>query len=88
MAYPVEPDRVQHGMGMCECPSETALHVARSRLHQLESEPLTAYILTHNLHDFMLAMEHWISKEYFVSDISAIVCREDLQSAQMFKKLI
>lgn len=79
---------IDHGVDGYEFPSDTALQVAKSRLNQLESEPLTAYILTHSQHDFMLALEHWFSKNYFIGDTSAVVCREDLQSAQLFKKLM
>lgn len=78
---------LDHGVDGYEYPSDTALQVARSRVNQLEAEPLTAYILTHSLHDFMLAMQHWMGRNYFVGDTSAIVCREDLQSAQLFKRL-
>lgn len=80
-------DDFEHGIDTYEHPSPTALQVARSRLHQLEAEPLTAYILTHDMHDFMAEMQHWISKDYFVGDESALVCREDLQSAKLFKRL-
>lgn len=87
MNYSVEEECFEHGINTYEFASDTALEAAQSRLRQLEAEPLTAYILTQNLHDFMLAMQHWIAKGYYVGDSSAIVCRADLQSAQLFKTL-
>ena len=83
-----DPDNLDHGIDGYEHPSDTALQVAARRVRQLVSEPLTAYILTSNLQDFMLEMQHWIGKGNYVGDTSAIVCREDLQSAQLFKRLV
>lgn len=80
-------DDMRHGIDCYEFPSDSALQLAKSRVHQLEQEPLTAYILTHNLHDFMIEMQHWIRKGWFVGDSSALVCRDDLQSAQLYKTL-
>lgn len=80
-------DSFDHGIDCYEFPSDTVLHAAQSKVRQLESNPLTAYILTNDFHDFLLAMQHWVSKGFYVGDSSAIVCRQDLQSAKLFRPL-
>jgi len=80
-------DNFDHGIDCFEFPSDTALRGAQSRVRQLESNPLTAYVLTNDFHDFLLAMQHWIGKGFYVGDSSAIVCRPDLQSAKLFRPL-
>lgn len=80
-------DDFDHGIDCFEFPSDTVLDAAQSKVRQLESNPLTAYILTNDFHDFLLAMQHWVNKRYYVGDSSAIVCGHDLQSAKLFRPL-
>ena len=77
-----------HGVDAYEHPSNTSLATARNKVRLLEESPLTAYVLTHSQQDFMLELQHWFSRGYYCGDSSALVCREDLQSAQLFKTLV
>ena len=80
-------DDYQHGVDCAEFEADSALKLANSKVIQLNAYPLTAYVLTHDLQTFMVELAHWLSKGYFIGDSSALACREDLQSAQLFKPL-
>lgn len=82
-----DDDSLEHGVNVIEFPSDTAVQLAVSKLARLDDDPLTAYITTHDFHDFLLAMQHWLSKSYFIGDSSAIVCTEHFQSAKLFRPL-
>ena len=80
-------DEVEHGVNAYEFPSDTLDELALRETRHLASTPLTAYILTHDFHSFLLALQHWYRKGYYCSDSSVVVCNQHLQSVQLFRPL-
>ena len=82
-----DEDALDHGVDCYEFARDGALHAAKLRVRQLEQNPLTAYITTNDPLDFLIELQHWLGKGFYVGDSSAIVCRPDLQSAKLFRTL-
>lgn len=78
----------EHGVDTYEPPADTAYEKARSRLYVLDNAPNVAYIFTKSMHEFLLEVQHWVRKGYYVGDTSAMVCNEQIQSCQLFKTLV
>ena len=83
----IDEDALDHGVDCYEFACDTALQVAQIKVRQLEDNPLTAYITTSDPVDFLVELQHWLGKGYYVGDSSSVVCREDSQVAKLFKTL-
>ena len=83
----IDEDALDHGVDCYEFARDSALHAAKLRVRQLENNPLTAYITTNDPLDFLIELQHWLGKGFYVGDSSAVICRADLQSAKLFRTL-
>lgn len=84
---PEHADDYEHSVNCCEFPATTLQERANRQKQYLDSQPMTAYIVTNDPQEFLIELQHWISDGYFVGDSSAKLCTPTMQVAHLYRPM-